>query len=185
MPSNSKINPKTPSRTEIENLINYLKVWSRSDRERTVYIYIYGSGQPYSCGRQYEQQVQIKVQAGWFDTTFFHSINSWVEVPSFPASCNSRPACAAFWPSCKTCCHACQHATAFYVWCKTLLMENIFNGTLSHSIVHRGMMSWPVSALQLALHITKIRQITRVVPGGCSYHNFLASRVDWIINFIL
>ena len=38
VPSNSKINPQTPSRTEIENLINYLKVWSRSDRERTVYL---------------------------------------------------------------------------------------------------------------------------------------------------
>ena len=36
VPSNSKINPQTPSRTEIENLINYLKVWSRSDRGRTV-----------------------------------------------------------------------------------------------------------------------------------------------------
>ena len=35
-PSNSKINPQTPSQTEIENLINYLKVWSRTDRERTV-----------------------------------------------------------------------------------------------------------------------------------------------------
>ena len=37
VPSNSKYNPQTPSRTEIENLINYLKVWSRTDRERTVY----------------------------------------------------------------------------------------------------------------------------------------------------
>jgi hypothetical protein len=40
VPSNSKINPQTPSRTEIENLINYLKMWSRSDRsdrDRTVY----------------------------------------------------------------------------------------------------------------------------------------------------
>jgi hypothetical protein len=37
VPSNSKINPQTPSRTEIENLIKYLKVWSRSNCERTVY----------------------------------------------------------------------------------------------------------------------------------------------------
>jgi hypothetical protein len=36
VPSNSKYIPQTPSRTEIENLINYLKVWSRTDRERTV-----------------------------------------------------------------------------------------------------------------------------------------------------
>ena len=36
VPSNSKINPQTPSRTEIENLINYFEVWSRTDRERTV-----------------------------------------------------------------------------------------------------------------------------------------------------
>jgi hypothetical protein len=32
--SNSENNPQTPSRTEIKNLINYLKVWSQSDRER-------------------------------------------------------------------------------------------------------------------------------------------------------
>ena len=37
--SNSKINSQTPSQTEIENQINYLKVWSRSDRKRTAYIY--------------------------------------------------------------------------------------------------------------------------------------------------
>jgi len=37
VPSNSKINPQTPSRTEIKNLINYLKVWSQSDRKRTIY----------------------------------------------------------------------------------------------------------------------------------------------------
>ena len=39
VPSNSKNNPQTPSRTEIVILIYFLKVWSRSDRERTVYIY--------------------------------------------------------------------------------------------------------------------------------------------------
>ena len=38
VPSNSKYIPPTPSRTQIENLINYLKVWSRTDRERTVYL---------------------------------------------------------------------------------------------------------------------------------------------------
>jgi len=37
--SNSKINPQTPSRTKIENLINFWNVWSRSDREPTVCIY--------------------------------------------------------------------------------------------------------------------------------------------------
>ena len=36
VPSNSKINPQTPSRTEIESLINCLKVWSWSDRKRTI-----------------------------------------------------------------------------------------------------------------------------------------------------
>ena len=36
VPSNSKINYQTPSRTEIEILINYLKVWSQSDRKRAV-----------------------------------------------------------------------------------------------------------------------------------------------------
>jgi len=36
VPSNPKIIPQTPSRTEIENLIKYLKVWSRSDLEPTV-----------------------------------------------------------------------------------------------------------------------------------------------------
>jgi hypothetical protein len=40
VPSNLKIIPQTLSRTEIEKLINFLKVWSRSDRERTVYIVI-------------------------------------------------------------------------------------------------------------------------------------------------
>ena len=44
-PSNPKIIPQTPSRTEIENLIDFLKVWSRSDREPTEY----GSGQSYTC----------------------------------------------------------------------------------------------------------------------------------------
>ena len=40
VPSNSKINPQTPSRTKIVFLINFLKVWSRSDRERTVYAIV-------------------------------------------------------------------------------------------------------------------------------------------------
>ena len=43
VPSNQKIIPQTHSRTEIENFINYLKVWSRSGREPTVYG-IFGRG---------------------------------------------------------------------------------------------------------------------------------------------
>jgi len=47
MPSNSKINPQTPSRTEIENLIKYLKLWSRTDRERTVRYFWQGNQHTY------------------------------------------------------------------------------------------------------------------------------------------
>ena len=38
VPSNSKINPQTPSRTKIENLIKYFNVWSQSGREHR-YVY--------------------------------------------------------------------------------------------------------------------------------------------------
>ena len=52
MPSNSKIIPQTPSQTEIENLINFLKVWLRNDRERMVYLVCFAvTGQGlYWCG---------------------------------------------------------------------------------------------------------------------------------------